>query len=90
MSFGGSILLGRLACTFRQVEFNSTPVFYSNSQGVVAVSKNPIHHNASKHINVRYHFVRDYVMLGKIDLEKIPIADNIVDGMTKCLSEDQF
>ena len=75
---------------FRQIDSDSAPVVYSDSQGVVALSKNLVHHNASKHIDVRYHFVRDCVILGKIGLEKIPTTDNVADGMTKCLSADQF
>ena len=81
---------GRLAHTFRQVDSNSAPVVYNDSQGVVALSKNPVHHNASKHIDVRYHFVRDCVISGKIGVEKISTTDNVVDGMTKCLSVDRF
>ena len=33
---------------FRQVDCDSAPVFYSDSQGVVALLKNPVHQNASK------------------------------------------
>jgi kynurenine formamidase len=62
----------------------------SDSQGTVAVAKNPIHHNASKHIDVRYHFVRDCITQGKLSLEKVSMADNVVDVMTKGLSTDQF
>ena len=85
-----ALWLGRLAYTFRQVDSDSAPVVYSDSQSVVALSKNPVHHNASKHIEVRYHFVRDCVISGKIGLEKISTTDNIADGMTKCLSADRF
>ena len=80
-----ALWLGRLAHMFRQVDSDSAPVVYNDSQGVVALSKNPVHHNASKHIDVRYHFVRDYVISGKIGLERISTSDNVVDGMTKCL-----
>ena len=52
-----ALWLGQLAHTFRQVDSDSAPVFYSDSHGVVALSKNPVHYNASKHIDVRYHFV---------------------------------
>ena len=84
-----ALWLGRLAHTFRQVESDSAPIVYSDSQGVVALSKNPVHHNASKHIDVRYHFVWDCVILGKIRLEKISTVDNVVDGMTKYLLGDR-
>ena len=85
-----ALCLGRLAHTFQQVDSDSAPIVYSGSQGVVAFSKNPIHHNASKHINVRYHFVRDCVISGKIGLDKISKTDNVADGMTKCLSANRF
>ena len=85
-----ALWLGRLAHTFRQVDSDSAPIVYNDNQGVVALSKNPVHHNASKHIDVRYHFVRDYVILGKIGLEKISTTDNVADGMIKCLSADRF
>ena len=85
-----ALWLGWLARTFRQADFNSAPVVYHDSQGVVALSKNPVHHNASKHIDFRYHFIQDYIISGKIGLEKIPTTDNVADGMTKCLSADRF
>ena len=47
-----ALWLGRLAHTFQQVDSGSAPVVYNDSQGVVTLSKNPVHHNASKHINV--------------------------------------
>ena len=85
-----STQLGRLAHIFRQVDSDSALVFYNNNQGVIALSKYPVHHNASKHINVRYHFVRDCVISGKTGLKKISTVDNVADGMTKCLSADHF
>ena len=47
-----ALWFGRLVHTFRQVDSDSAPVVYSDSQSVVALSKNPAHHNASKHIEV--------------------------------------
>ena len=85
-----ALWLSRLAHTFRQVDPDSAPVVYNDSQSAVALLKNPVHHNASKHIEVRYHFVRDCVISGKIGLEKISTTDNVADGMTKCLSADRF
>ena len=57
-----ALWLCQLAHTFRQVDSDEAPIFYSDSQGVVSLSKNLIHHNASKHIDVRYHFVWDCVI----------------------------
>ena len=85
-----SVTTVKEAHVFRQVDSDSTPVVYSDSQGVVALSKNPVHHNASKHIDVPYHFIRDCVISRKLGLEKISTVDNVADGMTKCLSVDRF
>ena len=85
-----ALWFGRLAHTFRQVDSDSAPVVYINSQGVVALSKNWVHHKASKHIHIRYHFVPDCVISGKINLEKISTTDNVANGMTKCLLADHF
>ena len=80
-----AIWLARLAHTFRQVDSDSALVFYNDSQGVVAISKNPVHHHASKHIDVR-----KWVISRKISLKKISTTDNVADGMTKWLSADRF
>ena len=78
-----ALWLGPLAHRFRQVDSDSAPVVHNDSESVVALSKNPVHHNASKHIEVRYHFARDCVISGKIGLQKISTTDNVADGMTK-------
>ena len=85
-----ALWLGRLAHTFGQVDSDSAPVVYNDSQGVVAPLRNPIHHNASKNINVRYHFVWDCVTSRKLGLENISTANNISDGMTKCIASYLF
>ena len=85
-----ALWLGRLAHTFRQVDSDSAPIVYNDNQGVVTLSKNSVHHNVSKHIDIRYHFVRDCVISGKISLEKISTTDNVADRMTKCLLADRF
>jgi hypothetical protein len=62
----------------------------SDSQGAVALAKNPVHHNASKHIKVRYHFVRDCATKEMLSLEKVSTTDNVADVITKSLSTDRF
>jgi hypothetical protein len=85
-----ALWLGRLAYTFRQCNSKWIPTVFSDSQGVVALAKNPVHHNALKHIEVRYHFVRDCATKGMLSLEKISTTDNVADVMTKSLSTDRF
>ena len=56
----------------------------------MALEKNPVHYNASKQIEVRYHLVRYYVTKGKLGLEKVSTADNVVDEMPNSLSANRF
>jgi hypothetical protein len=79
-----------LARRFRQCNSKWTPTVFSDSQGVVALTKNPVHHNASKHIEVRYHFVQDCATKELLNLEKVSTTDNVADAMTKSLSTDRF
>jgi hypothetical protein len=85
-----ALWVGRLARTFRQCNSKWTPTGFSDSQGVVALAKNPVHHNASKHIEDQYHFIRDCATKELLSLEKISTTDNVVDAMTKSLSTDSF
>jgi hypothetical protein len=75
---------------FRQVNSKWIPTVLNDRQGAVALAKNPVHHNASKHIEVRYHFVRDCATKEMLSLEKVSTTDNVADAMTKSLSTDRF
>ena len=74
-----SSMARQLAHMFRQVDSDSAPVVYIDSQGAIALSKNLVHHNASKHIDIRYHFVPDCIISGKIGLEKISTTNNVAE-----------
>mgnify|MGYP000488749774 CR=1 FL=1 len=64
------------------------PVVLNDSQGVVALAKNLVRHNASKHIEVRYHFIRDCVINRKLGLDKVSTTKKFVNEMMKSLSID--
>jgi hypothetical protein len=85
-----ALWLERLACTFRQCKLKWVPTVFSDNQGAVTLAKNPVHQNASKHIEVRYHFVRDCTTKVLLSLEKVFTTDNVADVMTKSLSTDCF
>ena len=52
--------------------------------------KNPTLHERSKHINVKYHFIREVIEQGTIKVKKIPTEDNPVDVLTKVLPVTKF
>ena len=67
------------------------PVFIQgDNQGAIAMVRNPIKHDRSKHIDVKYNFVRDYVMKNKINISYISTDKNIADIMTKPCPKMKF
>ena len=60
-------------------------VLLSDSQGSIALAKNPDHHARTKHIDVQYHFIRQHVALRTIDLQFVGTADMAADILTKSL-----
>ena len=63
---------------------------YADNQGAIALSKNPVHRKRSRHINIRYHFIRQNVDEGIVKLEYIPTAKNIADMFTKPLPKSKL
>jgi transposase InsO family protein len=63
---------------------------YNDNAGTVALSKNPVYHERSKHIGLRHHYLRERVEDGTISLLHIPSVNNIADLFTKPLPRDQF
>jgi len=59
-----------------------------DSQGAIALAKNPEHHQRSKHIDMRYHFVREQVAGGAITLVYTATSDMAADQLTKPLSRE--
>ncbi|KAB2634249.1 hypothetical protein D8674_042770 [Pyrus ussuriensis x Pyrus communis] len=49
-----------------------------------------VHHARTKHIDVRYHFVREVVVEGEICLKKVAIEDNLDDMLTKVVNAAKF
>ena len=68
------------------------PVFtvYVDNQGAIDLSKNDVFHRRSKHIDVRYFFIRDCVAKKAFKLAWVPTDDNVADGFTKALSNAKF
>jgi hypothetical protein len=63
-----------------------TPI-YCDNQGTVICTHDPQHHSRMKHIDIRFHFVRDCVQKRLIDVMHIPGVENVADLLTKPLSK---
>lgn len=65
-------------------------VLREDNQSAIALAHNPEFHERSKHINVRYHFIRRMVEVGSIQLEYCHTSDMIADTCTKLLRFDKY
>ncbi|PNY03536.1 hypothetical protein L195_g026869 [Trifolium pratense] len=66
-----------------------TQIYCDNSSSI-KLSKNPIMHGRCKHIDVRFHFLRDLAKEGTIELKFCKSQDQLADIMTKPLKMDAF
>lgn len=55
---------------------------YEDNQGTIALAKNPVSRQSCKHIDIRYHFIREIVNGGKV-MEYCPTEQMIADMLTK-------
>ena len=65
-------------------------MIYCDNSSTIKLSKNPIMHGRSKHIGIRYHFLRDLSKEGVVELKYCSSQEQIADIMTKPLKLDTF
>ncbi|GJY11344.1 retrovirus-related pol polyprotein from transposon TNT 1-94 [Tanacetum coccineum] len=63
---------------------------FCDNQSAMYLARNPTFHSKTKHIRVQYHFVREKVEEGTVDMQKIHTDDNVADYMTKAINCDKF
>ncbi|GJV06494.1 copia protein [Tanacetum coccineum] len=71
------------------IRLDDIPIMYDN-KGAIDLSKNPVPHSRTKHIEIRHHFLHDNVQKGNISIEKVASEDNIADILTKPLKREPF
>ncbi|GJQ93756.1 retrovirus-related pol polyprotein from transposon TNT 1-94 [Tanacetum coccineum] len=71
------------------VRLDDVPIMCDN-KGAIDLSKNPVQHSRTKHIEIRHHFLCDNVQKGHISIKKVPSVDNIADILTKPLKRESF
>nr|GEV14042.1 retrovirus-related Pol polyprotein from transposon TNT 1-94 [Tanacetum cinerariifolium] len=84
-----NILWMKSQLTYYDIIYEKVPIFCDNTSAI-AISNNPVLHSRTKHIDIRYHFIRDYVLKGDIELHFIPTQYQLADIITKPLDEPTF
>ena len=67
-----------------------TMVVYCDNSNAIDISKNPVQHSRTKHIEIRYHFIRDLVERKVVVLEYIPTDRQNANIFTKPLDRSKF
>ena len=65
-------------------------LIYCDSKSAIAISHNPIHHSKTKHIELRYHFIKDHILKGNIELIFVNTHEEIADVFTKALDSTKL
>ncbi|RVW62516.1 Retrovirus-related Pol polyprotein from transposon RE1 [Vitis vinifera] len=84
-----AIWMRRILEKLSHTQGNCTTMFCDNSS-TIKLSKNPMMHGRSKHIDVHFHFLRDLTKEGVVELVHCGTQDQIADVMTKPLKLDMF
>ena len=65
-------------------------MIYCDNQSCIKLSANPVFHDRSKHIDIRYHHIRDCVQRRIMMLSYVPTEDQDADILTKVLTRSKF
>ena len=76
---------------FMGIEKEAKPLaLFSDSAGAIAMAHNPVQHEASKHIELADHYVREQVERGMITITHVRTVDMLADALNKILPGPHF
>nr|GEU71210.1 hypothetical protein [Tanacetum cinerariifolium] len=84
-----NILWMKSQLTNYDIIYEKVPIFCDNTSAI-AISNNPVLHSRTKHIDIRYHFIKDHILKWDIELHFIPTQYQLADNFTKPLDEPTF
>ena len=63
---------------------------YCDNQSCIKLTENPVFHDKSKHIEIKYHYIQDMVHRRAIKLQYVPTEEQVADVLTKLLSRVKY
>ncbi|GJV58844.1 retrovirus-related pol polyprotein from transposon TNT 1-94 [Tanacetum coccineum] len=69
--------------------YNRIPM-YCDSKSAIAISCNPVQHSKTKHIDIRYHFIKEHVEKGTVELYLVGTEYQLAGLFTKALPKERF
>ena len=72
------------------VKYGNRIIINCDNTSAINISKNPILHSKTKHIPIKYHFLRDQVSQKVVKLEYVDTKEHIADIFTKPLPKEAF
>nr|GEV07700.1 retrovirus-related Pol polyprotein from transposon TNT 1-94 [Tanacetum cinerariifolium] len=88
-TFGGAQFLGEKLLTDYGFHFNKIRIYF-DSKSAITISCNPVQHSRTKHIAFRYHFIKEHMEKGTIELYFVKTDYQLADLFTKALPVDRF
>ncbi|GJS37439.1 putative ribonuclease H-like domain-containing protein [Tanacetum coccineum] len=70
-------------------KYNLIPM-YCDSKSAIAISCNPVQHSKTKHIDIRYHFIKEHVERGTMEIYFVRTEYQLADLFTKALPKERF
>eukprot|EP00253_Pinus_taeda_P010710 PITA_10710 len=88
---GGAFFMGS-RLTLQDFKITCTPPIsiLCDNTSAISISKNPVMHSKTKHIPIKYHFLREQVIEQKVKLEYVPSKEQVADILTKPLPRETF
>ena len=86
---GEAVWLQKLIAKLFDLELEETYIFYDN-QSWMKLSENSVCHDKSKHIEIKYHYIREMIQKGETKLQYVPTDEKVADVLTKPLSIVKF
>jgi hypothetical protein len=65
-------------------------IVYSDSMAALSYVKDPKYHGKTKHIEIKYHYIRDMAAKKEVFLEHISTKNMLADPLTKLIARDPF